>query len=57
MWFEWHDIPQPFVSQSGFSFDSASFFSFTVHCYDFMAILKTSPHTNAGQGPRLTHIV
>lgn len=57
MWFEWHDIPQPFISQSGFSFDSASFFSFTVHCYDFMVILKTSPHTNAGQSPRLTHIV
>ena len=54
MLFEWHGILQ-FVSQSGFSFDSA-FFSFTVRCY-FMAILKSSADTNTGQSHRLTHCI
>ena len=44
------------LSQSGgFSFDSV-FFSFTVHCC-FMAILKTSAGTNAGQSRSLTHCI
>ena len=42
-------------NRNGFSFDSASF-SLIVHCY-FMAILKTSADTNAGQSHRLTHFI
>ena len=54
MLLEWHGI-LPFISQSGFSFGRA-FFSFTVHCY-FIAILKTSADSNAGQSHRLTHCI
>ena len=44
-----------FISHSGFSFDSV-FFSFAVYCC-FMAILKTTADTNAGQSHRLTHCI
>ena len=52
--FEWQGNLR-FISQSGVSFDSVFFF-FTVHCC-FMAILKTSADTNAGQSHRLTHCI
>ena len=55
MLFEWQGILQ-FISQSGSSFDSVFFFSFTAYCC-FMAILKTSTDTNAGQSHRLTHCI
>ena len=55
MLFEWQGILLV-ISQSGFSFDSVFFLSFTIHCC-FMAILKTSADTNAGQGHRLTHCI
>ena len=55
MLFEWQGILQ-FIGQSGFSFDSVFFFSFTAHCC-FMAIPKTSADTNAGQNDRLTHCI
>ena len=51
---EWQGIPQ-FISQSCFSFDSV-FFSFPCHCF-FVAILKASADTNAGQSHRLTHCI
>ena len=54
MLFEWQGILQ-FINQSGFPFNSI-FFSFTVHCC-FMATLKTSADTNAGQSHRLTHCI
>ena len=55
MLFNRHGILQ-FISQSGFHSTVLFFFFFTVHCY-FMAILKTSADTNAGQSHRLTHCI
>ena len=47
MFFEWQGILQ-FISQRGFSFDSVSFSSFTVHCC-FMAILKADKRRTKSQ--------
>ena len=52
--FEWQDILQ-FKPKRRF-FIRQCFFSFTIHCC-FMAILKTSADTNAGQSRSLTHCI
>jgi len=51
MLFEWQGILQ-FISQSGFSYDSVFFFSFTVHSC-FIGILKTSAYKR-GTKPQKT---
>ena len=52
--FEWQGILQ-FKPKRRF-FIRQCFFSFTIHCC-FMAILKTSADTNAGQSRSLTHCI